>query len=121
MLFLAVGTLVVGSPAGVGAQVLDRLPNIYPMNDLPDPYTSEDGWVQLPDGRTWGSTAGVDIDPDGQHVWAIDRCGANSCTGSDLDPILKIDPAGNVVATMGGAGSSCSPMGSMSTVMATSG
>ena len=58
-------------------------------------------WVQLPDGRTWGSTAGVDIDPDGRHVWAIDRCGANSCAGSDLDPILKIGPGGNVVAMMG--------------------
>jgi hypothetical protein len=31
----------------------------------------------LPDGRTWGSTAGVDIGPDGQ-LWAYDRCGANS-------------------------------------------
>ena len=73
-------------PTDADAQVLDRLPNIYPQNALPDPYTSEDDWVALPDGRTWGSTAGADIDPDGLHVWAIDCCGSNSCAGSDLDP-----------------------------------
>ena len=73
-----------------------------PLNDLPNPYRSVDGWVQLPDGREWGSTAGVDIDPDGVHLWAIDRCGANSCADSDLDPILKIDPTGRVVASFGG-------------------
>jgi sugar lactone lactonase YvrE len=72
------------------------------MNDLPNPYTSVDEWVRLPAGRTWGSTAGVDVDPDGIHVWAIDRCGTNSCAGSDLDPILKIDPQGNVVESFGG-------------------
>jgi sugar lactone lactonase YvrE len=83
-------------------QVLDRLPNIMPLNDLPDPYTAQDNWVQLPDGRTWGSTAGADIDPDGVHIWAIDRCGTNSCAGSDLDPLLKLDPEGVVVTSFGG-------------------
>ena len=73
-----------------------------PLNDLPNPYRSVDGWAKLPDGRTWGSTAGVDIDPDGVHLWALDRCGANSCAGSDLDPILKFDPNGNVVTSFGG-------------------
>ena len=33
-----------------------------PLNDLPNPYESVDGWAQLPDGREWGSTAGVDIE-----------------------------------------------------------
>ncbi len=85
-----------------GTQVLDRIPNMHAMNDLPNPYASVDNWVRLPDGRTWGSTAGVDVDPDGVHLWAIDRCGGNSCAGSDLDPILKIDPEGNVLAAFGG-------------------
>ena len=75
--------------------------SVEPINDLPNPYSTVDGWVKLPDQRTWGSTAGVDIDPDGVHVWAIDRCGGNSCAASDLDPILKIDPEGNVVASIG--------------------
>jgi sugar lactone lactonase YvrE len=73
-----------------------------PLNDLPNPYESVDGWAPLPDGREWGSTAGVDVDPDGVHLWAIDRCGANSCADSDLDPILKIDPTGKVVQSFGG-------------------
>ncbi len=72
-------------------------------NELPDPNpTVVTGWGRLPAGRTWGSTAGVDIGPDG-HVWAIDRCGANECAGSDLDPILKFDRAtGEVLTSFGG-------------------
>ena len=55
----------------------------------------------LPDGRTWGSTAGVDIGPDG-HIWAYDRCGANACSGSNVDPILKFDrQTGKVLASFG--------------------
>ena len=51
-------------------------------NALPDPNpTAITRWGTLPEGRTWGSTAGVDIGPDG-HVWAYDRCGANACEGS---------------------------------------
>jgi sugar lactone lactonase YvrE len=87
---------------GTAPQLMDRLPNIMPLNDLPDPTTPEDNWVRLPDGRTWGSTAGADIDPDGIHIWAIDRCGENSCAGSDLDPLLKITPDGEVVESFGG-------------------
>jgi NHL repeat-containing protein len=47
----------------------------------------------LPDGRKWGSTAGVEVGPDG-HIWAYDRCGANNCADSKLDPILEFDPSG---------------------------
>lgn len=97
----ALGFLSLAAPVTAAAQVLDRIPNIPPLNDLPNPYVSEDNWVDLPEERTWGSTAGVDIDPDGIHLWAIDRCGANTCAGSDLDPILKIDPNGNVVESFG--------------------
>jgi sugar lactone lactonase YvrE len=87
------------SAAGAGS-LAAQIP--APLNDLPNPYRSVDGWAKLPDGRTWGSTAGVDIDPDGVHLWALDRCGGNSCAGSDLDPILKFDPNGNVVTSFGG-------------------
>ena len=56
----------------------------------------------LPDGRTWGSTAGVDIGLDGQ-IWAYDRCGANTCAGSNVDPILKFDrQTGKLLASFGG-------------------
>ena len=85
------------APADMAAVLDGRVP----INGLPNPYSSTDGWGKLPDGREWGSTAGVDIDPDG-NLWAIDRCGSNSCAGSDLDPILKFDADGNVTAAIGG-------------------
>ena len=43
----------------------------------------------------------VNIDIDGVHVWAGDRCGTNSCATSDVDPIVKLDPDGNVVQSFG--------------------
>ena len=63
-------------------------------------------WAALPDGRTWGSTAGIDIGPDG-HVWVYDRCGANGLDGGceanpDVDPILKYDRnTGEILANFG--------------------
>ena len=55
----------------------------------------------MPDGRHWGSTAGIDIAPDGKSVWAVDRCGTNTCVGSNLDPILKFDTSGKLVKSFG--------------------
>jgi hypothetical protein len=83
------------------AEAVAMLDGSVPINDLPNPYSSTDGWATLPDEREWGSTAGVDIDPDGS-LWAIDRCGGNSCADSDLDPILKFDADGNVTHAIGG-------------------
>ena len=48
-------------------------------------------FVPLPDGRNWGSTASVAAAPDGM-IRAYDRCGANSCAGSSLDPIIAFHP-----------------------------
>lgn len=75
---------------------------LEPINNRPNPYVTLNNWAQLPNGREWGSTAGVDMDPDGRHLWAIDRCGGNSCAGVSIDPVVKIDPDGNVVAAIGG-------------------
>ena len=85
--------------AKINAQVPAN--DLNPYNTLPNPYVSQGQWSTLPNQRTWGSTAGVDIDPDGIHLWAIDRCGANTCVGSDLPAILKITPAGKVVKAIG--------------------
>ena len=41
-----------------------------PPNDLPNPYSAVLNWAQLPDQRKWGSTAGVDIAPNG-NIWAM--------------------------------------------------
>ena len=67
-----------------------------------------ESWMQLPDGRPMGSPGGLNIDVDGEHLWAIVRCGGDAprgsqtyCDDSDLNPILKFDPQGNVVDEFG--------------------
>src|ERR1700722_1807617 len=67
-----------------------------PPNDLPNPYQTGVAWGQLPDGRKWGSTAGVEVAPDG-NIWAYDRCGANACEKSDLAPVLEFDTSGKLL------------------------
>jgi DNA-binding beta-propeller fold protein YncE len=61
-------------------------------------YSMEHGWAKL--GRPWGSTSAVDVDARG-NVWVFERCGANTCAGSNLAPILKFDPSGNLVQSFG--------------------
>jgi sugar lactone lactonase YvrE len=71
-------------------------------NSQPNPYRTIDRWGTLPQGRTWGSTAGVEIDRDGKSVWVAERCGANSCADKpDVDPILKFDQSGKLVKSFG--------------------
>ncbi len=74
---------------------------VRPVNLLPNPYVTQRNFGTLPDGRSWGSVSAVNIDIDGIHVWAGDRCGTNSCATSDVDPIVKLDPDGNVVQSFG--------------------
>jgi DNA-binding beta-propeller fold protein YncE len=67
------------------------------------------GWAKLPGGREMGSPGGLHVDMDGEHVWAIVRCGSDGtprgsqtyCGGSDLNPIMRFDAEGNVVAQFG--------------------
>jgi hypothetical protein len=47
-----------------------------PTNSAPNPYRSMEHWGTMPEGRNWGSTSGIDIDPDGSSVWVAERCGA---------------------------------------------
>jgi len=72
-----------------------------PINNLPNPYETQRDFGMLPDNRTWGSVSAVNVDIDGIHIWAGDRCGNNSCATSHVDPIVKLDPQGNVVQSFG--------------------
>ena len=67
---------------------------VTPVNHLPNPYETVRNWGTLPLPRRGGSVSAVNVDVDGRHLWAGDRCGANSCAGSDLNPIVKLDPDG---------------------------
>ncbi len=79
---------------------------------LPNPTaTVTANWGDLPEGREWGSTAGVDIDPIDGQLWAYERCGAGSfgagvpvnCDSNPVDPIFKFDrDTGEVLANFGG-------------------
>ena len=71
------------------------------VNDLANPYTTHQSHFALPEGRTWGSTSAVDVDIDGTSIWVGERCGANSCAGSDLDSVLKFDADGTFVTSFG--------------------
>jgi len=77
----------------IAAAALRAQPSYAPPNDLPNPYSKGQTFATLPDARKWGSTAGVDVGPDG-HIWAYDRCAANACTTSDLDPVIEFDASG---------------------------
>ena len=84
-----------------------------PTNSLPNPYRSIENWGTLPEGRAWGSTSAVAIDPDGTSVWVGERCGESrppsridpgqpfACGSSNLDPILKFDPSGKLLKSFG--------------------
>lgn len=77
-------------------------PDMIPTNDLPNPFTSISDWTKMPEGRTFGSSSAVAMDRDGVSVWVAERCGANTCRGSDLDPIMKFDGEGNLLTSFGG-------------------
>jgi sugar lactone lactonase YvrE len=73
-----------------------------PVNSPPNPYQTVEGWARMPEGRKWGATSAVDVDPDGRSIWVAERCGANTCAGSDLPAILKFDPEGRLVTSFAG-------------------
>ncbi|MFN7980514.1 MAG: hypothetical protein U0Q11_01520 [Vicinamibacterales bacterium] len=81
-----------------------------PVNDAPNPYKTIENFFKLPDGREWGSTSLVDIDKNGKDIWAVDRCGANSCVSDPAtgalnpeDIIFKFDgKTGAILERFGG-------------------
>ena len=95
-------------PLAVHGQITTQGAAMAPTNDLPNPYRTIEDWAQL--GRAWGSTSAVDIDPDGRSVWVAERCGANSCLGSELPAVFKFDANGRLVTSFG-AGMFVSPHG----------
>ncbi len=82
------GAALVTSAALVSAQT--------PTN----PFRPDYSWGTLPDGRVWGSVSAIHPSPDGD-IWVAERCGQNTCVGSDLDPVLLMDAEGNVLRSFG--------------------
>ena len=69
----------------------DRLPN-------PDRMISD--VVTMPTGRAMGSSNAIDVDSHG-NIWLFERCGANSCLNSGVDPLLQFDPEGRLLLSFG--------------------
>jgi sugar lactone lactonase YvrE len=88
---LVVSALAMLMVCGVGAA----------QNHAPNPYRTVEGWAKLPSGRVWGATSAIYPANDGQHLWIAERCGTNSCVGSDLDPVLLFDSNGELVRSFG--------------------
>ena len=90
-----------------------KVPNSITGEGLPNPAPKvTKNWGQLPAGRTWGTSAGIDIDPKDGHIWAYERCGAGAaggagggpvdCDNNPVDPVFKFDRnTGAVLANIG--------------------
>lgn len=97
---LAIAVLIVAA-AAIAVPDARQTPAGGPTNDLPNPYRTIEHWFKLPEGRTWGATSAVEVDRDGRSIWVGERCGANTCLGSSLDPVLKFDASGRLVKSFG--------------------
>ena len=75
----------------------DRDNRFNPSSD----FIIDNHFFKMQSDRPIGSTAGISISPDGKSIWVFDRCGANDCVGSDLDPIMQFDLDGNLLASFG--------------------
>ncbi len=80
---------------GVGVAAAGNAPN-----SQPNPYLTIRDFFKLPAGRAMGSTNSVTVDHQG-HIWVVDRCGANDCAGSKLDPVMEFAAHGNFIKSFG--------------------
>ena len=112
--FLLTASIDSGNSANtLVAQGAMKMGNSITGEGLPNPTPKVTrNWGQLPAGRTWGTSAGVDIDPKDGHIWAYERCGAGAAGGAGgggvtcetnlVDPIFKFDRnTGAVLANFG--------------------
>lgn len=84
----AVVALVLASEAWLTAQIANN------------PYKVNYSWDKL-EGRKIGVASSIRLDPDGKHLWILDRCGSNGCAESNLDPIIQVDMDGRFVKSFG--------------------
>ena len=96
------------SRATVAAQA--KVANPITGEGLPNPAPKvARNWGELPAGRKWGTSAGLDVDPKDGNIWGYERCGAGTagggpvdCENNPVDPVFKFDRhTGKVLANIG--------------------
>jgi sugar lactone lactonase YvrE len=84
--------------------------NLITGEGLPNPNPRViANWGQLPAGRNFGTTAGIEIDPTDGNLWTYERCGSGSaggpgvnCESNPVAPIIKFDrKTGEILANIG--------------------
>ena len=120
-LFACTSLLFVGCAADAGTASAGDMAVGNPITGegLPNPAPNvTTNWGDLPDGREWGNTAGIDIDPNDGQVWAYERCGSGQLSGggtncdiNPVDPIFKFDRSTGAVLANFGAGVMVIPHG----------
>lgn len=110
VLGLGAAAVIAFHDAGASLQAQGKVPNVITGEGLPNPTpVVTRNWGTLPAGRTWGTSAGIEIDPIDGHVWAYERCGAGTagggpvdCENNPVDPVFKFDrKTGAVLANIG--------------------
>ena len=110
--FACVAALLTGCAPSAEAPVATAAASGSPITGegFPNPApTVIENWGDLPEGREWGTTAGIDIDPLDGNIWAYERCGSGALTGggvdcetNPVDPIFKFDRnTGEVLVNFG--------------------
>src|SRR3954453_2821193 len=105
-------TALVNSDAGasLAAQTAAKPANPITGEGLPNPAPKVTrNWGQLPAGRKWGTSAGIDIDPKDGNIWDYVGGGGRpagrgsvDCDNTPLDAIFKFDRhTGAVLANIG--------------------
>jgi sugar lactone lactonase YvrE len=96
-------TLGLAALAAIASGGAARAQGAADPNAAPNPYHVDNSWrLQLPEGRKLGAPIGVEIDhSDGKTLWLFDRCGGESCAGSPLAPIFRLDASGKAVTNFG--------------------
>ncbi len=99
MAILSLSACGAADPGAGGADETAAVESNAP-NAQPNPYNVDYHFFKLPPGRVMGSSSAVAVDSRG-HIWVVDRCGANSCADSELDPVMEFDAEGNFVKAFG--------------------
>ena len=75
------------------AQIQAQTPVVSPLQALGN-------WAKLPQPRRFGTVAAISVDVAG-NVWALERCGADTCDGSKEPPVLEFDRSGKLIQSFG--------------------